>query len=156
MQLKQVCDFCRWPPVGTRGVGFSRANLFGENFDDYREEAQQPFIVAMIEHVSAVKSLDKILSVRGLDAIFIGPYDLSASMGITGQFNDIKFTDTIAKICELSKKNKIPCGIHIVNPSIEELRTRVVEGYRFLAYSIDSVILSKELKKASNFMKNSL
>ena len=77
-QLQQVRDATRWPPAGTRGVAFSRANLFGKYFDEYIAEAQQPLLVAMIEHVSAVSELDEILKVDGLDAIMIGPYDLSA------------------------------------------------------------------------------
>ena len=50
-QLLKVRDDCRWPPAGKRGVGFSRANLFGKYFDTYREEAQAPLLVAMIEHM---------------------------------------------------------------------------------------------------------
>ena len=47
-QLERVRDACRWPPAGTRGVGFSRANLFGKHFDRYAEEAQAPLLVAMM------------------------------------------------------------------------------------------------------------
>ena len=101
-QLQQVRDATRWPPAGTRGVAFSRANLFGKYFDEYIAEAQQPLLVAMIEHVSAVNELDEILKVDGLDAIMIGPYDLSASMGLTAKFEDQKFLDTMKII-----KNKL-------------------------------------------------
>ncbi len=97
-QLEILIDTCRWPPKGNRGVGFSRANLFGKNFDDYIDEAQQPFIIAMIETMSAVKNLDNILRVDGLDAILIGPYDLSASMGLTAKFDNPKFIETMDKI----------------------------------------------------------
>ncbi len=57
-QLIEVRDVCRWPPAGRRGVGFSRANLFGKHFEAYREEAQAPLLIAMIEHFRAVDSLD--------------------------------------------------------------------------------------------------
>ena len=60
-QLKNAIDYSKWPPSGNRGVGFSRANLFGKNFDKYVEEAQQPIIVAMIENINAVNELDNIL-----------------------------------------------------------------------------------------------
>ena len=89
-QLLEVRDACRWPPSGTRGVGFT-LEFFGENFDVYREEAQAPLLVAMVEHIVAVDSLKEILSVDGLDAILIGPYDLSASMGLTAQFDHPDF-----------------------------------------------------------------
>ena len=55
-QLK-IRDSTRWPPVGNRGVAFSRANLFGKKFDEYSNEAKQPLLVAMIEHVDAINEL---------------------------------------------------------------------------------------------------
>ncbi|WP_443640358.1 aldolase/citrate lyase family protein [Candidatus Njordibacter sp. Uisw_039] len=141
-QLLAVRDACRWPPAGTRGVGFSRANLFGKNFEAYREEAQVPLLVAMIEHFHAVENLEKILEVEGLDAILIGPYDLSASMGMVGQFDHPDFQKIMTRIRELCTSKAIACGVHVVQPSEKELWQRIDEGYRFLAYSIDSVFLN--------------
>jgi 2-dehydro-3-deoxyglucarate aldolase len=145
--LELIRDACRWPPAGNRGVGFSRANLFGKNFDNYSFEAQEPILVAMIESVKAVKNLEKILLVKGLDAILIGPYDLSASMGIVGQFDHINFKNMLNKIRSMCNELKIPCGVHVVNPSKNELQLRLNEGDRFLAYSVDSVILRKFSKR---------
>jgi len=140
-QLVAVRDACRWPPAGTRGVGFSRANLFGKHFDEYRAEAQAPLLVAMIEHVRAVEQLDDILQVEGLDAILIGPYDLSSSMGLTAQFDHADFKAAMQRIQTLSQKRRIASGIHVVAPSREQLKARLDEGFRFIAYSIDSVML---------------
>lgn len=142
-QLVSVRDACRWPPAGTRGVGFSRANLFGNYFDQYSEEAQAPFLVAMIEHIRAVDQLEEILTVEGLDAILIGPYDLSASLNLTAKFEYKDYLVALQRIRDLCFKYKIPCGIHVVNPSVEQLRNRIDEGYRFLPFSIDSVLLNK-------------
>ena len=138
-QLLAVRDSCRWPPAGTRGVGFSRANLFGKHFEEYREEAQAPLLVAMIEHHQAVARLDAILEVDGLDAILIGPYDLSASMGLSAQFDHPEFCATMERIRTLAAAKSIPAGVHVVAPSPEQLRQRLGDGYRFIAYSIDSV-----------------
>ena len=121
-QLLEVRDACRWPPSGTRGVGFSRSNLFGENFDVYREEAQAPLLVAMVEHIVAVDSLKEILSVDGLDAILIGPYDLSASMGLTAQFDHPDFCKTMELIRGLAEEMSIRSGIHVVEPSQTQLQ----------------------------------
>lgn len=141
-QFKNVRDACLWPPGGTRGVGFSRANLFGKHFNVYAEEAQSPLIVAMIEQISAVDNLDKILRIDGLDAILIGPYDLSASMGLTAKFEDAEFVSTMDRIRTLCSQNNIPCGVHVVMPDPAALKQRIVEGYRFIAYSIDAVFLN--------------
>jgi 2-dehydro-3-deoxyglucarate aldolase len=142
LQLTDVRDACRWPPAGTRGVGFSRANLFGKHFDAYWEEAQAPLLVAMIEHVRALEGLEEILSVEGLDAILIGPYDLSASMGMTAKFDAPQFTTVMDRIRSLCRQHNIPCGVHVVMPDVEALKQRVNEGYRFIAYSIDAVFFN--------------
>jgi len=144
-QLVGVRNACCWPPAGSRGVGFSRANLFGKYFDDYKMEAQAPLLVAMIEHITAVDQLEEIVSVDGLDALLIGPYDLSASMGIVAEFQHARFIEAMKKIKEVANGYKIPCGVHIVTPSPEELNERLSEGYRFLAYSIDSVFLNNNV-----------
>lgn len=140
-QLAAVRDWCRWPPAGTRGVGFSRANLFGRHFDAYREEAQAPLLVAMIEHVRAVERLETIVAVQGLDAVLIGPYDLSASMGLTAQFEDPKFVQALQRVRAVTAARGIACGVHVVAPEPEMLSRRLAEGYRFIAYAIDAVFL---------------
>ena len=140
-QLKTAGDQCRWPPAGKRGVGFSRANLFGKYFDDYVEEAQSPLLVAQIEHIRAVENLEEILQVEGLDAIMVGPYDLSASLKLTAQFGHEDFQNAMNQIISLCNKYKVPCGDHVVEPDLEKLKMRINEGYRFIAYGTDAVFL---------------
>jgi 2-dehydro-3-deoxyglucarate aldolase len=149
-QLIAVRDACRWPPSGTRGVAFSRANLFGKNFETYRNEAQAPLLVAMIEHYRAVAELEGILEVEGLDAILIGPYDLSASMGITAQFEHPDFCAAMDRIRNCAAAKGVPAGIHVVAPSRIELNQRIAEGYRFIAYSIDAVMLNSVVSNGVN------
>ena len=140
-QLIAVRDACRWPPAGNRGVGFSRANLFGKYFEAYRAEAQAPLLVAMIESIRAVNSLPEILKVKGLDAILIGPYDLSASMGATGQFNNREYIAAIKKIRSRCSKTSIAYGVHVIMPETSALKQRIKEGCLFIPYSIDAVML---------------
>jgi 2-dehydro-3-deoxyglucarate aldolase len=147
LQLEKVRKACCWPPTGNRGVGFSRANLFGKFFQSYALDAQNPLIIAMIESVNAVNNLERILQVEGLDAILIGPYDLSASMKITAQFDKIEFKTTISKILQSCRKSAKPCGLHVVKPNEEELRGHVAAGHRFLAYSTDAVFLNHFAKR---------
>jgi 2-dehydro-3-deoxyglucarate aldolase len=141
-QLLEVRDACRWPPAGNRGVGFSRANLFGKHFDTYRAEAQAPILVAMIEHVRAVDDLEGILAVEGLDAILVGPYDLSASMGIVAEFESQDFVSVMDRIRRLCAKHNVPYGVHVVQPDPLALQQKIAEGCRFIAYSLDSVFFN--------------
>ena len=142
-KLKKLINASKWPPVGSRGVGFSRANLFGVNFEDYSTEAKEPIVVAMIESKEAIDNLEPILKVDGLDAIFVGPYDLSASLGCLGDFDDKKFRISMKKIKDLALKMNIPMGMHIVKPDTQLLEEKIKEGYQFIAYSIDAVVLSE-------------
>ena len=142
-QLITIRDACNWPPAGKRGVGFSRANLFGKHFDKYKKEAQAPLLIAQIEHINAVKNLEEILQVEGLDAVIIGPYDLSASMGLTAEFEHKEFVAVMAKIINLCTQSNVPCGDHIVHPDVELLEKRIMDGYRFIAYSTDGIFLTK-------------
>jgi 2-dehydro-3-deoxyglucarate aldolase len=141
-QLQSIISECHWPPRGRRGVGFQRANVFGKFFDAYVEEAQESLVVAQIEHIDAVNNLEAIVKVEGLDAIMIGPYDLSASLGITGEFENKKYKDVLTKIPEVCAKQKMPCGIHVVQPDTKMLEQRIREGYTFIAYGVDTVFLN--------------
>jgi 2-dehydro-3-deoxyglucarate aldolase len=140
-QLAKVRDMCCWPPMGRRGVGFSRANLFGKYFEEYKREAQAPLLVAQIESVKGARNLEEIIGVDGLDAILIGPYDLSASMGIPGQFGSQEFKDMMDEILRICHASRFPAGMHIVMPDTEYLNEKILEGFKFIAYSIDAIFL---------------
>lgn len=139
--LTEIIDATRWPPAGTRGVGYSRVNRFGGDFQSYSVEAQNPFVAAMIESERGLKKLDDIISIPGLDAVLVGPYDLSASLGKLGLFEDPKIQDAFEEIKVKCIAKGIAIGIHVVNPSPMELRARIQEGFTFIAYSVDSVML---------------
>lgn len=143
-QLVQVRDACRWPPAGKRGVGFCRANQYGRKFSSYAKEAQAPLLVAMIENSRALPELETILQVEGLDAVLIGPYDLSASLRVTGRLKAPRMQLVCRSILEKSKKAKVPCGVHVIQPSRKELIEKIRQGYRFLPYSIDTVMLASQ------------
>jgi 2-dehydro-3-deoxyglucarate aldolase len=100
----------------------------------------------MIEDFRAVQALDTILRVKGLDAILVGPYDLSASAGCTGDFTHSRFRAALVKILKDSKRFGIPAGVHVVSPSPRELKKRIQEGFRLIAYSIDAVLLAEALR----------
>ena len=145
-EVRLARSACCWPPAGDRGVAFSRANLYGKNFDSYNEQAQEPLFIIMIENANAVENLDEILETPGIDAIMIGPYDLSASMGMTAEFEHPDFVAAMSHILNTAQQHQIPAGIHVVAPSETELAQRVAEGYRFIAYSMDAVLLQHAAK----------
>lgn len=146
-------DFWRRPgetASAYRGVGFCRANNFGKNFNEYRENrAPNIFLVAQIEHIAAVENIDAILNHKRLDAIMVGPYDLSGSMGLTGQFDKPEFQAAMNRISDACKRHGVVMGAHVVEPSPQLLKAEIERGSRFLAYGIDSVFLWKSCQRPS-------
>ena len=151
-ELEVIIKSTYLPPKGKRGIGYSRTNQFGNSFNEYTKNKFKPFIVAMIEDLEAVEMIDKILKVKNLDAILIGPYDLSASLKITGQFKNSKFLKTIDLIKAKAKKHNITCGIHVIEPNLKKLQYFMKKGYQFLPYGIDTDIFNRSLSKL--FKKN--
>ena len=137
----QAINFSCWPPKGKRGVGFSRANMYGKYFEEYKSFSQKPFIVAQIENKSAFEDLEHILQIKDLDSIMIGPYDLAASLGKKVDLESKLFKSMINRILSLSKKFDIPCGIHQVKPNERQLKKYISSGYNFIAYSTDAYFL---------------
>ena len=140
--LASMISHAYYPPAGQRGVGFSRANLYGMYFQDYRKNhLENLFMVAQVESRKGFENLEQILKVKGLDAIMVGPYDLSGSMGITAQFDHpdfIKCLDTIETVCCASH---VALGYHVVQPDLEQVKEKMAKGYQFIAYGTDAVFL---------------
>ena len=97
---------CRYPPRGIRGCGVRRATRYGKDnlFDYFKIADSDPLVIVQIEHIDAVRKLDEILKVPGLDCICIGPCDLSGSMGILCQTEDAELNKVIDEICLKTKK----------------------------------------------------
>ncbi len=137
---------CKYPPLGKRGVGFCRANQYGLQVESHFAEGNDQILVAVqIEDIKAVENIDDILAVEGIDAAFIGPYDLSASMGITAQFDHPDYIEARTRILESCVKNNIIPGIHVVQPCPQEATERINDGFNLLAYSLDITMVQKTL-----------
>ena len=128
----------RYAPLGRRGVGLARAQQYGHGFKEYLEwQKDGPVVIVQIEHQSVLDHLDEIFRVKGVDGFIIGPYDLSCSMGIPGEFERPEFIAAMQRILKAGLKAGCPAGLHIVEPDPARLRQVVEEGYRFIAYSVD-------------------
>ena len=131
-----------YPPRGNRGFGLARAHSYGNTFDEYIEwQRGNITIIVQIEHIDAVNNLESILEEEGVDGFIVGPYDLSGSLGIPGQFNHPKMIETMKHINEISKKFTKPGGIHIVEPNPDDLSEFIKQGNKFIAYSLDTRML---------------
>jgi len=137
----QAVNATRYPPLGTRGVGLARAQGYGATFQNYlawqSDLTSGPVVIVQVEHIDAVSELENILAVEGVDAFIVGPYDLSCSMGIPGNFDHPEFKKVMARIIETGAKLNAVSGLHVVEPDIEKLNDAIATGHRFIAYSVD-------------------
>lgn len=131
-----------YPPRGQRGVGLARAQGYGSRFQEYRRWLDEnAVIVIMIEHIDAVNAIDEILTVPGIDAYIIGPYDLSGSMGRPGDLNHPDVQSAIGKILAAGRRLGKAGGIHVVEPDRQQIKERIEAGFTFLGYGLDIRIL---------------
>jgi len=153
-EAQKAVDAVKYHPLGKRSFGLGRSHAYGDNFDSYiRNANSDSLLVVQIEHLEAVDNLDQIIKVPGIDAIIIGPYDLSGSMGIPGKFGELKFQKVLKKIVEKIRNSDVALGIHIVHPSEKEFEKRVKEGFNFIAYGMDTIYLSQGAKRAIESIK---
>lgn len=142
-EARELVAAVKYPPEGRRGVGFCRDNDYGVKLGERVAKANRETLVCVqIEHVEGVKNIDAILSVPGVDVAFIGPYDLTASMGVTAQFDSPKYLSAKRKVLEACRRHRVVAGIHIVQPEPAQVRKAIREGYRFIAYSLDITMLT--------------
>lgn len=128
----------RYAPIGNRGVGLARAQGYGPKFNEYLEwQKDSSVVIAQIEHKDALDHLEDILAVSGVDGIIIGPYDLSCSMGIPGEFERLEFKEAMSFILSTALGSGRPAGLHLVEPDLDQLSDAVAQGYLFIAYSVD-------------------
>lgn len=137
-------DSVKYPPLGKRGVGLARAQGYGQGFKEYVRDANDgTLLIVQIEHIEAVQNLESILDVPGIDGTFIGPYDLSMSMGIPGQLDHPRVQEAKRKVLEATLRRGLVAGIHLVHPTTAagDLRRCIADGYRFIALGTDILFL---------------
>ncbi len=138
---QKLVAYTHYAPRGTRSFGPTRALLYGGA--DYPQHANNEIVTfAMIETAQALDNLDDILSVEGLDAIYIGPSDLSLALGCRPVFDDVdpKAQEAIDHILSRAKAHGLVAGIH--NGTPEGALARIAKGFQFVTVSSDARLMA--------------
>lgn len=142
-EAQAVIAAARYRPLGQRSIG---GQLPAANFDTdaatYHARANdEVLVVVMAEHVDAVANIDEILSVPGIDVVFVGPNDLHASFGVPPAFeSDLpEFNAALARILASARTHGVAPGIHVANA--EQARRRMAEGWQFVAISSEAGLM---------------
>jgi 2-dehydro-3-deoxyglucarate aldolase len=143
--------FCRYPPEGIRGFGPRRAGMFDP---DYYKTANEELLVAVqVETEEALKNLDEILSVPGIDACYIGPWDLSVSLGlgIPPIWDEPKYLAAFDRVLEAAKRYKKPAGMFA---NIDNIEWALEKGFKFNTVDCDDHLLIRAAKMALEKARN--
>jgi len=136
-QAQQVVEWSKYPPRGARGIGLARAQGYGLDFAEYMARANDEVaLILQAEHVDAVENIDAIAAVEGIDAVFIGPYDLSASMGKTGEVDDAEVVAAIDKVTAACRRQGLALGYFGV--SADSVKAYMQQGYNLICAGTDA------------------
>ncbi len=153
-EARSIVAATKYPPRGNRSVGGGlHAMNFGATAEEYYRHADDNILVVIqTEHIDAVNIADEIYAVPGIDAIFVGPNDLAASMrapdGTPPTAEELE--SALQRILAAAKRQKVPCGLHVF--SIADAQRRIAEGWQFIAVNSElkmmlqgAVALAKEV-----------
>jgi len=150
---QKAIDSLYYPPKGSRGVGLARAQEYGVDFDNYCDwAANETVFIPQIEHIDGVNNLEAILALDQVDGFIIGPYDLSGSLGFPGQWNQPAVEEALEKVEGIATHNKKPAGFHVVHSDHEELKQRIEQGFKFIAYGDDMVFFAETIAKEADYL----
>lgn len=147
VEVAEAFRFGRFPPEGERGIGGERASLWGLDMGTYLDIAnRETMIIPLIETRAAVEDIDAILATPGLEAIFLGPADLSASMGHTGQWEGTGVAEAILQVRSKAAAKSIATGIIGRDP--EDQARRIEQGFGMIGIGADTGFVAASVKDA--------
>lgn len=137
-EAREAVRLAKYPPAGARGVALRRghSDYRPVSADGYLEQANEEVaVLVQIETREAVDNVDEITAVEGVDAVFIGPFDLSVDLGIPGKVNDPKIREVFTRVIAAAKSNGITTGIQLFDSG--QARELIDEGVRYLSFGSD-------------------
>jgi 2-dehydro-3-deoxyglucarate aldolase len=142
----------RYAPEGERGMGLARAHRYGFAFREYIEHANEEIaVVVQAEHARAVENIEEIVGVDGLDAVFLGPYDLSASLGHPGDIEHPEVVAAIEHVTQTCRAAGMPLGYFGIDAAAVE--PYIDRGYTLICASVDCVLLGQSAKRLATGLK---
>ena len=148
-EAERAVRAAKYPPRGERGFGYCRANWHGIDFAEHARTANDDVaVILQIEHVRAIENLEGIAAVEDVDALFIGPYDLSGSLGVPGELEHPKVLAALERFRAACRERGMAMGLHLVRPTAESIRRAVGQGYALLALGLDTVFMESAAQAA--------
>lgn len=134
---REAVAWCHYPPLGRRGSGATRAAGYGATFAEYVATANDRIaVVLQVEHVDAVRDIEEILAIPGVTALFVGPYDLSGSLGVLGQVDHPAVQEAIETVRLACAAAGMPVGIY--SHDAAGARAAIARGFTIIGLGTDA------------------
>ena len=152
--VKILIDNFKYPPIGKRSYGVSRAQGYGFDFEEYITcWNQNSSFIIQVESIEAVNNIEKLLSFDEVDGVMVGPYDISGSLGFPGQTDHPKVIEASKKVITACEKYSKSCGTQIADPNEKNIKDLFDLGYTYVILGSDLFVLwkwSEQMKKLIN------
>ncbi|MBV0925923.1 aldolase [Halomicroarcula limicola] len=146
-EARELVRSLRYPPDGIRGIAGSRATGYGRNFQEYVDNANGSILtIAQIETEAGLENAEEIARVDGIDALFVGPADLSAALGLFAEWDTDEFADAVESVIEAGNDAGTPVGTLTVDTDVIE--SRIEQGFDFLIAGKDISLLMDSVESA--------
>ena len=153
-ELREAFSYARYPTAGLRAIGGERAVRWGLRMDEYLNAANEEILVIPnIETKEASADINAILAVPGVEAIFFGPYDLSASLGHFNVWEGPGVAEDILRMRRLAAERGIASGL--VTTSAEDLKRRRDQGFQMIGLGSDTTMMIRQIKSLLESAKQS-
>ncbi|MPM19616.1 2-keto-3-deoxy-L-rhamnonate aldolase [bioreactor metagenome] len=156
-QVKNIVEYGKYSPVGKRGFIYGRVSEYGNSedassIDKYMKICNDnTMLIPQCETIGCLENIEEIVTMDGVDGIFVGPYDLSIAMGVPGQFDNPEFIKALKRVLDACRNSSKP--IFIFTGSIEAAKSYFEEGYNGVAYNLDTAMYINAFKKAIEQIK---
>ena len=153
-QARFIVECCRYRPEGKRGLAFGIAHddySSGDVLRKMADENERTLVIALIETASGIENVDEIMAVPGIDVGWLGHFDLTNSMGITGQFDHPNFLMAVDRLAAACAKHGKPAGFLPGSP--EMAKSWMAKGFRCLAYGVDVGLMQASLSAGISAMR---
>jgi len=152
-QVEAIVGYAKFPPTGRRGVGVTRANGYGYAVGEHVARANEASaIIVQAEHIDAVHHIEEIVRVPGLDCVFVGPYDLSASLGKLGRLDDPEVVAAIDHVARVTREAGLAVGFFATTP--EAVLPRLAAGFSLVVCGVDTMFLRQGAEAVAAALKN--
>jgi 2-dehydro-3-deoxyglucarate aldolase len=153
-QVEKLVKWGRYYPAGSRGLGFGRAQGYGHSVGEYLGRANDDILLSVqAESAEAVRNIESIVMVEGLDAVLVGPYDLSASMGLPGQVDHPEVQAAIQQVARVCSEAGMPVGIFGL--SAAAVKPYIEQGFKFVVCGVDTIMLGNAASQLLKQLKES-